>query len=140
MTSVKLHISRLDWLYIIIIGIFFGFFISLFLYLINTNLKEFSTIIFGTISSIFISLSAFIFISISNDFILPRLQEKYWYITSFIFSFFSGFLGFLISYFLFSFSSFAIIDFIRPIWFYISIVIGFFTFLIGLILHQFISM
>jgi len=140
MTNVKLHISKLDWLYIIIIGAFFGFFISLFLYLINSNLKEFSTIIFGISSSIFICFSAFSFISISNDFILPRLQEKYWYITSFIFSFLSGFLGFVISYFLFSFSNFAIIDFIRPIWFYISIVIGFFTFLIGLILHQFISM
>ena len=140
MTSVKLHISKLDWLYIIIIGIFFGFFISLFLYLINTNLEEFSTIIFGTISSIFISLSAFIFISISNDFILPRLHERYWYLVSFIFSFLSGFLGFMTSYFIFSFFDFAIIDFIKHIWFYISIVIGFFTFLIGLILHQFISM
>ena len=140
MTNVKLKISKLDWLYIIIIGAFFGFFISLFLYLINTNLKDYSTIIFGTISAISISLSAFIFITISNDFILPRLQEKYWYIISFIFSFLSGFLGFLITYSLFSFSGFTIIDFIRPIWFYISIVIGFFTFLIGLILHQFISM
>jgi len=140
MTSVKLHISKLDWLYIIIIGIFFGFFISLFLYLININLKEFSTIIFGISSAIFICFSAFFFISISNDFILPRLHERYWYLVSFIFSFLSGFLGFMTSYFIFSFFDFAIIDFIKHIWFYISIVIGFFTFLIGLILHQFISM
>ena len=140
MTSVKLHISKFDWLYIIIIGIFFGFFVSLFLYLININLKEFSTIIFGISSAIFISFSAFFFISISNDFILPRLHERYWYLVSFIFSFLSGFLGFMTSYFIFSFFDFTIIDFIKPFWFYISIVIGFFTFLIGLILHQFISM
>jgi len=140
MSSVKLKISKLDWLYIIIIGAFFGFFISLFLFLINDNLKEFSTIFFGTISAVSISLSAFVFISISNDLILPRINEKFWYPISFLFSFLSGFLGFVASYILFSFSDFAIIDFIKPIWIYISIVIGFFTFLIGLILHQFISM
>ena len=140
MSSVKLRISKFDWLYIIIIGAFFGFFISLFLYLININLKEFSTIFVGTTSAVFISLSAFIFISISNELILPRVNEKFWFIISFLFSFLSGFLGFASSYFVFSFSDFAIIDFIRPIWFYISIVIGFITFLIGLILHQFISM
>lgn len=140
MSSVKLKISKLDWLYIIIIGAFFGFFISLFLFLINDNLKEFSTIFFGTISAVSISLSAFVFISISNDLILPRINEKFWYLISFLFSFLSGFLGFVASYILFSFSDFAIIDFIKPIWIYISVVIGFFTFLIGLILHQFISM
>lgn len=140
MSSVKLRISKLDWLYIIIIGAFFGFFISLFLFLINSNLKEFTTIFFGTSSAVCISLSAFIFITISNDFILPKINEKFWYIISFIFSFLSGFLGFASSYFIFSFTDFAIIDFIRPIWFYISVVIGFFTVLIGLILHQFISM
>ncbi|MGB1226511.1 MAG: sensor histidine kinase [Poseidonibacter sp.] len=140
MTNVKLQISKLDWLYIIIIGALFGFFISLFLYLINSNLKELSTIFYGTTSAISISLSAFLFITISNDFILPKLQEKFWYLTSFLFSFLSGFLGFVASYFLFSFSDFGIIDFIRPIWLYIAIIIGFFTVLIGLILHQFISM
>ncbi|MAD43269.1 MAG: histidine kinase [Arcobacter sp.] len=140
MSSVELKISKLDWLYIIIIGAFFGFFISFFLFLINTNLKEFSTILFGTTSAVFISLSAFVFISISNDLILPKINEKFWYLVSFIFSFLSGFLGFVFSYALFSFADFPIISFLKPIWLYISIVIGFFTFLIGLILHQFISM
>lgn len=140
MSKVELKISKLDWLYIIIIGALFGLFISLFLFLINTNLNEFSTIIFGTTSAVFISLSAFIFITISNDFILPKINKKFWYLISFIFSFLAGYLGFVSSFFLFSFSHFPIVDFIRPIWSYISIVIGFFTFLIGLILHQFISM
>ncbi|KAB7884947.1 sensor histidine kinase [Poseidonibacter ostreae] len=140
MSNVELKISRLDWVYIIIIGAFFGFFISFFLFLINANLKEFSTILFGTTSAVSISLSAFVFISISNDLILPRINEKFWYLISFIFSFLSGFLGFVVSYALFSFTDFPIISFLKPIWIYISIVIGFFTFLIGLILHQFISM
>lgn len=140
MTSVKLKISIKDWLYIIIIGAFFGFFLSLFLYFININLKETSTIVFGTVSAIFISLSAFILITISNDFILPKVNEKFWYIISFIFSFLSGFFGFLFSFLLFSFGDFTIVDFIKPFWIYISTILGFLTFLIGLILHQFVSM
>ncbi|PLY09678.1 MAG: histidine kinase [Arcobacter sp.] len=140
MTSVKLKISIKDWLYIIIIGALFGFFLSLFIYFININLKEISTIVFGTISAVFISFSAFILITISNDFILPKVNERFWYIISFIFSFLSGFLGFLFSFILFSFTNFIIIDFIRPFWLYICIVLGFLTFLIGLILHQFVSM
>lgn len=140
MTSVKLKISIKDWLYIIIIGAFFGFFLSLFLYFININLKETSTIVFGTVSAIFISLSAFLLITISNDFILPKVNEKFWYIISFIFSFLSGFFGFLFSFLLFSFGDFTIVDFIKPFWIYISTILGFLTFLIGLILHQFVSM
>jgi len=140
MTSVKLKISLKDWLYIIIIGAFFGFFLSLFLFFINVNLKEISTIIFGTVSAIFISLSAFLLITISNDYILPKVNERFWYIISFVFSFLSGFLGFLFSFLIFSFGDFIIVDFIKPFWLYISTVLGFLTFLIGLILHQFVSM
>ena len=140
MTSVKLKISLKDWLYIIIIGAFFGFFLSLFLFFINVNLKEISTIIFGTVSAIFISLSAFLLITISNDYILPKVNERFWYIISFVFSFLSGFLGFLSSFLIFSFGDFIIVDFIKPFWLYISTVLGFLTFLIGLILHQFVSM
>lgn len=140
MPSVELKVSKNDWVYITIIGASFGFLISLFFFFININLKEFSTILFGTSSAIFISLSAFLLITISNDYVLPRVNRKFWYFISFVFSFLSGFLGFLLSFLLFSLGDFFIIDFITPFWFYISTIIGFFTFLIGLILHQFISM
>ncbi len=140
MDNVKLKISKLDWLYIIIIGSLFGFFISLCLYFLNNDLRESSTILFSTISSIFVSLFAFLFISISNYLILPNVSEKYWYILSFVFSFLSGFLGFIFSYYIFSLTQFSIINFIKPYWLYIAIIIGFLTLLIGLILHQFLSM
>ncbi|WP_072680895.1 sensor histidine kinase [Arcobacter sp. LA11] len=140
MTSVKLKISLKDWLYIILIGALFGFFISLFFFFINVNLKEFETILFGVLSAVSISLCSFLLITLSNDYILPKVDEKFWYLISFVFSFLSGFFGFLISFALFSLGDFAVIEFISPFWFYISTIIGFFTFLIGLILHQFVSM
>ena len=44
MDSVKLKISIVDWLYIILIGACFGFLISLFLYFMNEDLQNISTI------------------------------------------------------------------------------------------------
>ena len=103
MQTVELKIAPKDWLYIIIIGAFFGFFISLCFYFISYDLQNISTIIFSTGTAIFISLFAFLLISISNRFILPKVNKRFWYLISFIFSFLSGFLGFSFSFLLFSF-------------------------------------
>lgn len=140
MNIVELKISPKDWLYIIIIGAFFGFFISLCFYFLSYDLQNISTIIFSTSTAIFISLFAFFLITISNKFILPKVKKKFWYLISFIFSFLSGFVGFSFSFLLFSFADLKILNIISPFWIYISITIGFLTFLVGLILHQFISM
>jgi two-component system, LytTR family, sensor kinase len=140
MQTVELKIAPKDWLYIIIIGAFFGFFISLCFYFLNYDLQNISTIVFSIASAIFISLFAFFLITISNKFILPKVKQKFWYLISFIFSFLAGFLGFSFSFLLFSFGDFKIIYILSSFWIYISITIGFLTFLVGLILHQFISM
>lgn len=140
MQKVELKIAPKDWLYIIVIGAFFGFFISLCFYFISYDLQDISTIVFSTNTAIFISLFAFFLITISNKFILPKVEKRFWYLISFIFSFLSGFLGFTFSFLLFSFGDFKILHIISAFWIYISITIGFLTFLVGLILHQFISM
>ena len=140
MQTVELKISPKDWLYIIIIGAFFGFFISLCFYFLSYDLQNISTIIFSTFTAISISLFAFFLITISNKFILPKVEKKFWYLISFVFSFLAGFLGFSFSFLLFSFGEFKILYIISAFWIYISITIGFLTFLVGLILHQFISM
>lgn len=140
MSSVELKITSKDWLYIIIIGAFFGFFISLCFYFLSYDLQNISTIVFSTITAISISLFAFFLITISNKFILPKVNQRFWYMISFVFSFLSGFLGFSLSFLVFSFTDFKIVHIISPFWIYISITIGFMTFLVGLILHQFISM
>jgi two-component system, LytTR family, sensor kinase len=140
MQRVELKITVKDWLYITIIGAFFGFLISLFFYFLNTDLQNISTIVFSTSTAISISLFASFLISVSNNFILPKVNQKFWYILSFIFSFCSGAFGFSFSFFIFSSSDFKILELISPFWLYISVTIGFLTFLVGLILHQFISM
>lgn len=140
MQKVELKIAPKDWLYIIIIGAFFGFFISLCFYFVSYDLQNISTIIFSTSTAILISLFAFFLITISNKFILPKVEKRFWYLISFVFSFLAGFLGFTFSFLLFSFGDFKILHIISAFWIYISITIGFLTFLVGLILHQFISM
>ncbi|WP_419769533.1 MAG: sensor histidine kinase [Candidatus Marinarcus sp.] len=140
MNRFKLKISLFDWTYIALFGTVFSFFISLFLYFLNDALREFSTIVFSMSNAVFITLFSSLFISLSNHFLLPKIDEKFWMFISFIFSFLAGFLGFIFSYYIFSLGEFHIIKFIQPYWLYIGTVVGFLTFLIGLILHQFISM
>jgi sensor histidine kinase YesM len=140
MQSVELQISKQDWIYIIALGAFFGFFISLFFYYVNEDLHTSSTVWFGTASSISISVFASVFITLSNNAILPKVQKKFWYLISFAFSFLSGALGFLFCYGVFFSSQIPIISLLEPFWVHITFIIGFLTFLIGLILHQFISM
>lgn len=143
MEAVELKISKYDWLYILVIGALFGFFISLVLYFLNYNLQYISTIFFSVFSAISISFFAFMLITVSNNLILPKLNQKFWYLISFFFSFCSGAFGFLLNYIIFlnlAGEKTPIIHFIQPYWFEITILIGFFTLLVGLILHQFISM
>ena len=60
MYSVELKITLRDWLYIIIIGAFFGFFISLCFYFLSYDLQNISTIVFSTASAVFVYLFAFL--------------------------------------------------------------------------------
>lgn len=140
MDSVKLKISINDWVYICIVALFFGFFISLIFFFLNKQLQDISTIIFTTTTAILVAFFAFVLITVSNDYILPKTKESFWYPISFLFSFLSGFLGFYFSFYIFSLTNSNIIEMVRPYVLNISAIIGFITFLIGLILHQFISM
>lgn len=135
----ELKISIKDWVYITFIASLFGFFISFLFYYIEDNFRDISTVFFGTVSAMSISLASSFFITISNNFILPHTSEKFWYIISFMFSFISGVLGFLVSFNIFFFFEISIIEVIKPFWLHITILSGFLTFLIGFILHQFIS-
>ncbi|MFY4818533.1 sensor histidine kinase [Aliarcobacter butzleri] len=138
MLNNELKISLKDWTNILIIGILFGFFQSLIFYFLNQNLQTFSTIIFSISTAFFITIFAIILITLSNSFILPKIKKSFWTILSFFFSFLSGFLGFILTYFIFSKFDIEIIIFISGFWLNISIVVGFLTLLIALILHQFV--
>ncbi|MFW2352836.1 sensor histidine kinase [Aliarcobacter butzleri] len=138
MLNNELKISLKDWTNILIIGILFGFFQSLIFYFLNQNLQTFSTIIFSISTAFFITIFAIVLITLSNSFILPKIKKSFWTILSFFFSFLSGFLGFILTYFIFSKFDIEVIIFINDFWLNISIVVGFLTLLIALILHQFV--
>ncbi|WP_323594678.1 sensor histidine kinase [Aliarcobacter butzleri] len=138
MLNNELKISLKDWINILIIGILFGFFQSLIFYFLNQNLQTFSTIIFSISTAFFITIFAIVLITLSNSFILPKIKKSFWTILSFFFSFLSGFLGFILAYFIFSKFDIEVIIFINDFWLNISIVVGFLTLLIALILHQFV--
>ncbi|MCT7591236.1 sensor histidine kinase [Aliarcobacter butzleri] len=138
MLNNELKISLKDWTNILIIGILFGFFQSLIFYFLNQNLQTFSTIIFSISTAFFITIFAIVLITLSNSFILPKIKKSFWTILSFFFSFLSGFLGFILTYFIFSKFDIEVIIFISDFWLNISIVIGFLTLLLALILHQFV--
>lgn len=140
MDNIELKISKIDWLYIIIIGALFGFFIALIFYFLTPNLQYFSTIYFSVGTAIMIALFSSLLITLSNNYILPRVNQKLWYIISFIFSFNAGLLGFSLSFFVAHSFNLPVANLIAPWWFSISVTLGFLTFLIGLILHQFIAM
>ena len=140
MRSVELHISRNDWLQIIVLGSIFGFFMSLFFYYLAPNLHATSTLLFGTLCALFIALLASLFITFNNNVILPTVQKKYWYFISFIFSFLCGALGFLVCYGLFLNTASPIVNALSPFWFQMTLIMGLLTFFIGLALHQFIYM
>ncbi|RZV15150.1 sensor histidine kinase [Aliarcobacter butzleri] len=138
MLNNELKISLKDWINILVIGILFGFFQSLIFYFLNQNLQTFSTIIFSISTAFFITIFAIVLITLSNSFILPKIKKSFWTILSFFFSFLSGFLGFILTYFIFSKFDIEVIIFISGFWLNISIIVGFLTLLIALILHQFV--
>ena len=138
MLNNELKISLKDWINILVIGILFGFFQSLIFYFLNQNLQTFSTIIFSISTAFFITIFAIVLITLSNSFILPKIKKSFWTILSFFFSFLSGFLGFILTYFIFSKFDIEVIIIISDFWLNISIVVGFLTLLIALILHQFV--
>ena len=136
----ELKISSKDWINILIIGILFGFFQSLIFYFLNKDLQTISTIIFSISTAFFIAIFAMILISSSNRFILPKIDKKFWTVLSLFFSFLSGFLGFLLTFFIYFNSDFEVVAIVSSFWFSIAVVVGFLTLLIALILHQFVSL
>ncbi len=57
-----------------------------------------------------------------------------------VFLFLSGFLGFLLTFFIYFNSDFEVVAIVSSFWFSIAVVVGFLTLLIALILHQFVSL
>jgi len=130
----------MDWLTILLTGASFGFLIALIFYFLTPELHNITSLYFAIGTAVLIALFSAILITLSNQYLLPKINPMFWYVISFIFSFASGFLGFAISFYTADHFDLPVANFIEPQWLNLSITIGVLTFLIGLILHQFITM
>lgn len=131
----NLIIKREDWILIFLVGIFFGLSISLLFYSIVPIFKTIWTPIFSIIISISTVFISFILITISNLYILPKIKEKFWTMTSFFFAFSAGFLGFFFSFYISLFLNLPFIEALKNFSLLLSFIFGSLTFLIGFILH-----
>ena len=139
MYNIALHIKSLDWLYILIIGVFFGMFLSSLGYV----LFEFSWLsgaFFGLIVGFNITLFSLVFISYMNKKILPKLGEVYWLPLSILFSFLSGYLGTQLGITMAQFLNLSLIPAFEKERALVSVVIGALTYIVGALLYRFVKM
>lgn len=136
----ELKVGLKDWIFINLLGPLFGLLIASAFYFSSVDFQNFSTFVFGSITALFISLFASILITLSNNTLLPKVDKRFWYLISFFFSFVSGFLGFLCSFWVFKFFESNIVITLEQYRYYFAMVTGCLTLLVGIILHQFTSM
>lgn len=139
MYNIALEIKPRDWLYILVIGVFFGMFLSSMGYiLLEKSLLDGA--IFGVLLGFNITLFSLLFISFINKSILPKLKEVYWLPLSILFSFLSGFLGTYTGVFLAKILTIEIIKAFESEIMLISTLIGLLTYIVGALLYRFVKM
>jgi two-component system LytT family sensor kinase len=139
MYNIALHIKSRDWLYILLIGILFGMFLSALGYI----LLEHSWIdgaLFGVLLGFNITLFSLAFISYMNKNVLPKINEKYWLLLAIIFSFLSGFLGTHVGMFFAKLLEIERLPAFENELGVISVIIGVLTYIVGALLYRFVKM
>jgi len=139
MYNIALEIKSYDWIYILVIGVFFGLIMSSLGYV----LLEYPLLdgaIFGVILGFSITLFSLFFISYMNKNILPKLKEIYWLPLSIIFSFLCGFLGTIIAVYLAKTLGLKLIDAVEDNIITIAVLIGALTYIVGALLYRFVKM
>jgi len=139
MYNIALHIKPKDWIYILLIGLFFGMFMSSLGYIL-LEYPWLDGALFGVILGFSISLFSLLFISYMNKNILPKIKEIYWLPLSILFSFLSGFLGTLIGVFFADTFHLTLIRAFHDQIIVIAIMIGVLTYIVGALLYRFVKM
>lgn len=139
MYNIALRIKKLDWLYILAIGVIFAMLLSSLGYVLMER-DWYQGALFGALLGFAITLFSLIFISYMNHVILPKISEIFWLPLAIFFSFFSGFLGTL---FTTTVSELLHIDLIplfhtHPV--QIAVAIGLLTYIVGALLYRFVKM
>ena len=138
MGNIELQITRYDWLNVLLIGVTFSILLSVFgYYLLNMSL--FDGAIFGLALGVFITTFSLAFITYMNRYLLPNIDKKWWNSIAAIFSFFSGFLGALCSYYTLEYSQVSIIHLFATHPFQSASIIGLLTYLMGALIYRFVK-
>lgn len=139
MKNLELQIRVKDWFFIFIIAIFFSIILSIYSYfLIDENIEN--ALYFGLLLGIDIFIFSMIFINYLNNYILPNISRRYWILLAIIFSFLSGFLGTILTYFLSFVFDIYLIEKFRNSYILFAIFIGFLTYFVAALLYQFVKM
>ncbi len=139
MYNIALHIKLKDWLYILLIGVLFGMFLSWLGYIL-LEYPWFDGTIFGLLLGFSITLFSLIFISYMNKKVLPKLNKRYWLPISILCSFLSGFLGAHVGVFEAKILHIKLIPAFESEIGLIAIIIGILTYIVGALLYRFVKM
>jgi two-component system, LytTR family, sensor kinase len=139
MYDIALQIKAKDWLYILLIGVVFGMFLSSLGY---SLLEEYwlDGALYGVLLGFSITLFSLVFISFMNRYILPKLRPRYWLVLAIVFSFLSGFLGTLFGTLIARIFELKLLDAFVHNLIWVAVSIGVLTYIVGALLYRFVRM
>jgi LytS/YehU family sensor histidine kinase len=138
MGNIELQITRYDWLSVLLIGVSFSTLLSLFGYYL-LSMSPFHGALFGLALGFFITTFSLAFITCMNHYLLPNIDKKWWNSIAAIFSFFSGFLGTISTYYTLQYSQIPTINLFATHPFQSAAIIGLLTYLMGALIYRFVK-
>lgn len=139
MYDIALRIKIKDWFYILLIGVVFAMLLSSFGYTL-LGYSWLQGAVFGVLLGFTITLFSLFFITMMNQQILPKIDRVFWLPLAVTFSFFSGFLGTMVSS---TVADLLGIDLIMPFrtdTLMVSAAVGILTYVVGALLYRFVKM
>ncbi|MBV5320676.1 MAG: histidine kinase [Sulfuricurvum sp.] len=138
MSNIELRITPRDWISVLLIGMLFSTLLSSFGYYL-LGFKPLHGGLFGMALGFFITLFSLVFITLMNRYLLPEIEKRLWNTIAAIFSFLSGFLGALSTYYILEHSSVEIISTFATHPYQNASIIGILTYLIGALMYRFVK-
>lgn len=138
MRNIELEITRNDWLSVLLIGVSFSTLLSVFGYYL-LGLSALDGAIFGILLGFFITTFSLVFISSMNRYILPFLSREWWNVVAAFFSFLSGFLRTLSTYYALQHNALATIALFSVHPYEMASIIGVLTYLMGALMYRFVK-
>lgn len=138
MGNIELHITRNDWLSVLVIGVSFSTLLSIFGYYL-LGLSPTKGALFGLCLGFFITTYSLLFISMMNRYLLPKIQKRWWNTVAAFFSFLSGFIGTLSTYYTLEFIHIETIELFATHLFQSSSIVGLLTYLMGALIYRFVK-